>query len=194
MSWQTLRLTESMLLLSTFCDLHILVMYIFCFVDSRNTINLSKKQRLCCVLYKLRFQSIEFNRFRLFSLWFPKHCEQLFHLKLCFYAVMQLNRALSTQSADGIVKGCLSFPWLLSDCLPGHIYLFTAHADVRLPLRLPSVTLSYLRCMRLFSLCVSFRVCFSWHLSLSFLFFPFYWVWYVLFWYFIYLAFLAFWN
>lgn len=105
MFWQTLRLTESMLLLSTFRDLHILGMHIFCFVDSRNTINLSKKQRLCCVLYELRFQSIEFNSFHLFSLWFPKHCEQLFHLELCFYDVMQLNRALVPSLLMALLKG-----------------------------------------------------------------------------------------
>lgn len=104
-------------------------------VETQSTLAEKQKLRLSCVLYKLRFQSIEFNRFRLFSLWFPKHYEQLFHLKLCFYDVMQLNRALSTQSADGIVKGCLPFPWLLSDRLSSwsHLPLYCPHRCVASP-------------------------------------------------------------
>lgn len=194
MSWQTLRLTESMLLLSTFRDLHILGVHIFCFVDSRNTINLSEKWklRLSCVLYKLRFQSIEFNRFYLFSVWFPKHYEQLFHLKLCFYDVMQLNRALSTllmallkgiypssgsfltvllvTSTSLLPTQVCGFPWGCSgySFLPWDACVFSAYA------------------------CSSGSVFPD--ISLSLLFFSFYWVWYVLLWYFIYSAFLSFWS
>lgn len=195
MSWLTLRLTESMLLLSTFRDLHILGMHIFCFVDSRNTVNLSEKWklRLSCVLYKLRFQSIEFNRFHLFSVWFPKHYEQLFHLKLCFYDVMQLNRALSTllmallkgiypssgsfltvllvTSTSLLPTQMCGFPWGCSgySFLPWDACVFSAYACSSGSI-FPDISLS------LFS------------------FFPFYWVWYVLLWYFIYSAFLSFWS
>lgn len=171
MSWQTLRLTESILLLSIFCDLHILGMHIFVLwtVETQSTLAKNKNYDYLVFYISSGFSPSNSIDFIFLASDFLNIMNS--YSTLCFVFMMLCNWTEPlVPSLLMALKGYLPFLWLLSDCLAGHIYLFTAHTDVRLPLGLLWLLFITLKCVRLFSLCMLFRVCFSWRLSLSSLF------------------------
>lgn len=151
----------------TYTYLHILGMHIFCFVDSRNTINLSEKQklRLSCAYISSGFS--------------PSNSVDCVFLASDFLSIMNSYSTLSFVFMMLCIWTEPLVPSLLMALLKGvypspgsFLTIFLVTSTSLLPtqmcgfpwgcLRLLFLTL---RCMCLFSLCMFFGVCFSWHLS-----------------------------
>lgn len=195
MSWQTLRLTESILLLSIFRDLHILGMHIFVLwtVETQSTLAKNKNYDYLVFYISSGFSpsnSIDFiflasdflnimNSYSTLSFVFMMLCN--WTEPLVPSLLMALLKGIYPSSGSFLTVLLVTSTFLLSTQMCGFPWGCFGYS-----------LLPWNACVFSAYACSSGSVFPD--VSLSLLFFPFYWVWYVLFWYFICSAFLSFWS